>query len=588
MAQAEWSRAASPRPTAASGGRARVRSRGRLGSALTLAFSLALLAAGFGFTWLRLVLPGESAVISSDAWPWTSEGVRVLPIGPDSQFRDGDLVLSIGDRSLEDHAQTLLAGVPRDPLPKTIAIVVRHANGDPWPMPAVPLLSQPISGLLVGGLPLLGFSLIQGLVAALAWLRRPVEAWRRGFLIGSAANIASALIWSVGLRPTDLLRPEPAFWLYALTFPLHLLFWSSVVHVLLSWPRRWEAVAGRTWLLAALYLAPQAALFLGVLETYVLSATALEWFGTWSRVLAVIVLVMIALVLAAIARAWLRTPARHDTWLRVVGATCVGVALAVGGLTELPLLLTGQVLVGRSSVAALGLPLAAFLVVGTLRSRMFEVDVLLASRRRLVVAREEERRRIRRDLHDGIGPMLAAMTLKVDLARDVLRSDPDAADRALEALKHDTQGAVAEIRRLTRELRPPALDELGVVEAIRHRATELAGGADGERVAIDVACPGSLAPLDAAVEAAAYRIAVEAMTNVVRHARAHRCRVRLSANGMLVVEVSDDGEGFASGRGAGVGMTSMRERCAELGGSLGVDRTPDGWTVVRATLPLTN
>ncbi|HEY5628971.1 MAG TPA: sensor histidine kinase, partial [Candidatus Limnocylindrales bacterium] len=170
---------------------------------------------------------------------------------------------------------------------------------------------------------------------------------------------------------------------------------------------------------------------------------------------------------------------------------------------------------------------------------------------------------------------------------DVLQSDPEAADQALEGLKRDTQGAVAEIRRLTRELRPPALDELGVVEAIRHRANDLAGGAEGERVAIDVVCAGPLPPLDAAVEAAAYRIAVEAMTNVVRHARARRCRVRLSANGLLVLEVSDDGQGFAAGRGAGVGMTSMRERCAELGGSLGVDRTADGWTVVRATLPVT-
>jgi signal transduction histidine kinase len=367
---------------------------------------------------------------------------------------------------------------------------------------------------------------------------------------------------------------------------MHLVFWSSVVHVLVSWPRRWDAVAGRRWLVLALYLVPQAALVVGMAVTRALTVSSLEWFGTWDRVLAVVVLVMIGLVLTALARAYLRTPAGRDTWLRIVAAACVAIALAVGGLTELPLLLVGQVLVGRSAVAALGLPLAVVLVVGTLRSRMFEVDVLLASRRRLVVAREEERRRIRRYLHDGIGPMLAAMTLKVDLARDVLRSDPDAADHALEALKRDTQGAVAEIRRLTRELRPPSLDELGLVEAIRQRANDLAGGVEGQRVAIEVMCVGSPPPLDAAVEAAAYRIAVEAMTNVVRHAQAHQCRVRLSGNGVLVVEVSDDGEGFAAGRGAGVGMTSMRERCAELGGSLVVDRTPDGWTVVRATLPV--
>ena len=125
-----------------------------------------------------------------------------------------------------------------------------------------------------------------------------------------------------------------------------------------------------------------------------------------------------------------------------------------------------------------------------------------------------------------------------------------------------------------------------MVEAIRQRAVELAGGTEVERVAIEVTTAGTIPPLDAAVEAAAYRIAVEAMTNVVRHAHARRCRVRVSGNGALTLEVADDGIGFAAGRGAGVGMTSMRERCAELGGSLAVERTPEGWTVVRATLPV--
>ncbi len=563
---------------------ARSRGRGRTGTALTLAFSAALLAAGVAFTWIRVALPSEPAEISSDAWAWTSDGVEVLALGAGGPFRDGDVLTAIGGRPLEAQADAMLAGTTPRPLPATLAFEVRR-DGVTQTL-SVALGPQPVGVLLLSGLPLLAYTLVQGVVAALAWLRRPVEAWRRGFLIGSTANIASALIWELGLRPTDLVRPEPAFAMYVLTLPMHLLFWSSVVHVLVSWPRRWDAVAGRRWAVAALYAVPQAALLIGMAITRAQTASTLSWFASWDAVLAVVVLVMIGLVLVAIGRAYLRTPAGRDTWLRVVAAACVAVALAVAGLTELPLLLTGEPLVGRSSVAALGLPLAVVLVVGTLRSRMFEVDVLLASRRRLVVAREEERRRIRRDLHDGIGPMLAAMTLKVDLARDVLRSDADAADRALEALKRDTQGAVAEIRRLTRELRPPALDELGVVEAIRQRAADLAEGAEGERLAIEVTCVGSLPPLDAAVEAAAYRIAVEAMTNVVRHARATRCRVRLSGNGLLLVEVSDNGEGFASGRGAGVGMTSMRERCGELGGSLAVDRTPDGWTVVRAALPV--
>jgi signal transduction histidine kinase len=560
--------------------------RGRLGGALTIAASIALLATSVAFTWLRVTLPSEPARISSDAWPWTAVGVEVIPMGENGPFRDGDVVEAVDGANLESLMASPLAPGSSRALPSPLGFDL--IRGGASVRRDVALAQQPIGALIVNGLPLLGYTLVQALVAGLAWLRRPFEGWRRGFLIGSAANIASALIWELGLRASDVINPQPLFALFVLSAPMHLLFWSSVVHVLVSWPRRWEAVAGRRWLIAALYLLPQVALLTGVALARAVTPTSLAWVDAWDRVLALIVLVNIALVLAALARAYFRTPAGRDAWLRVVAAACLAVALAVGGLTVLPTLVLGHPLVGRAAVAALALPLAVVLIVGTLRSRLFEVDVLLASRRRLVVAREEERRRIRRDLHDGIGPMLAAMTLKVDLARDVLRTDPDAADTALESLKRDTQAAVAEIRRLTRELRPPALDELGVVEAIRHRADELAGGAADERLAIEVTTAGAIPPLDAAVEAAAYRIAVEAMTNVVRHARARHCRVRVSGNGVLVLEISDDGAGFAAGRGAGVGMTSMRERCAELGGSLAVERTPDGWTVVRATLPVSS
>ena len=567
------------------GGRAgRAPARGRVGNLLTVGASAALLATCLVFAWLRIGLPSEPARISSDAWQWTAQGVAVIPIGEGGPFRDGDIVSAVGGRDIADWLTTRSSPAAVTPLPATLGFdVVR--NGATMHLD-VALGPQPVGALVLNGLPLLAYTLVQAVVAGLAWLRRPFEGWRRGFLLGSFANIASALIWELGLRTSDLARPEPMLLLFALGVPMHLLFWSSVVHVLLSWPRRWEAVAGRRGLIAAVYVMPQLALIAGLAVSRAVSPTSLDWVASGDRIGALIVLVLIGLVLAAIAHAYTRTPAGRDTWLRVVASACLAVALSVGGLTVLPTLLFGEPIFGRSAVAAVGLPLAVVLIVGTLRSRLFEVDVLLASRRRLVVAREEERRRIRRDLHDGIGPMLAAMTLKVDLARDVLRDDPDAADLALDGLKRDTQAAVAEIRRLTRELRPPALDELGVVEAIRHRAVELGGGSEDERVSIEVTAAGSIPPLDAAVEAAAYRIAVEAMTNVVRHAHARRCRVKVSGNGVLILEVSDDGVGFAAGRGAGVGMTSMRERCAELGGSLVVERTPDGWTVVRATLPV--
>jgi signal transduction histidine kinase len=548
-----------------------------------VAASVTFIALGIDFTLARASLPSEPARISSDDWPWTAVGVEVIPLGDARVFEPGDVVTSIGGRSVQDLARGVFWPNAFEPLPTTLRFEVQR-NGGSVAVEAT-LARQPVGGLLADGLPLIGYTVVQLLVAVLAWLRRPFEGWRRGFLLGASADLGSALIWELGLRASDLVRPEPILALFLLSAPMHVLFWSAVVHVLVSWPRRWEAVAGRPVLMIGLYVIPQVVLLAGVAATRGPRAVApLDWIGGWDRIFALVVAALIVLALVAIGRAYLRTAARRDSWLRVVAGACVAVALGVGGLNALPTLLVGSPIFGRSAVAALGLPLAVVLIVGTLRARLFEVDVLLASRRRLVVAREEERRRIRRDLHDGIGPMLAAMTLRVDLARDVLRDDPAAADRALDDLKRDTQAAVAEIRRLTRELRPPALDELGLVESIRHRAVELAGGAESERVAIEVTAA-STPPLDAAVEAAAYRIAVEAMTNVVRHARARHCRVRISGNGVLVVEVADDGVGFAAGRGAGVGMTSMRERCAELGGSLTVERTPDGWTVVRARLP---
>ena len=563
-------------------------SRRRAGNAMVIVTAMAMLAVGGAFTWLRAALPSEPALISADDWSWTANGVAIVPIGDTGLFRDGDLVTGVGDRSLEawagDSALPGSAAAARAPLPPVLGLDVNRDGSEIRLQ--VPLVAQPVGRLLGEGMALLAYTLVQATVALLAWLRRPGEWWRRGFLLGSVGNIASAVIWELGLRPSDLARPEPMVLLFTLSAGLHLVFWSSVVHVLASWPWRAESVTGRPRVVAALYVLPQLALLAGVVLSRAITTSALAWIGSWESVLAAVVLVMIGLVLAALARALLLTPAGRDTWLRIVIAACLAGALAVGLLTILPVLVIGHALAARSTVAALGLPLAVVLVIGTLRSRLFEVDVLLASRRRLVVAREEERRRLRRDLHDGIGPMLAAMTLKVDLARDVVRTDPAAADAALASLKADTQAAVAEIRRLTRELRPPALDELGVVDAIRQRAVELAGGPDDERLEITVDAPGPLPRVDAAVEAAAYRIALEAMTNVVRHARARHCLVRVSGNGALLVEVADDGAGFAAGRGAGVGMTSMRERCAELGGTLTVERTADGWTKVRAVLPV--
>src|SRR5215210_3420689 len=207
---------------------------------------------------------------------------------------------------------------------------------------------------------------------------------------------------------------------------------------------------------------------------------------------------------------------------------------------------------------------------------------LQRSRERLVTAREEERRRLRRDLHDGLGPQLAAQTLKVGSARSLYPRDPAAAEALLVELETDMEAALADVRRLVYNLRPPALDELGLAGAIREAAAQY-----GKRgLDISVRAPESLPPLPAAVEVATYRIVQEALTNVVRHARAGSCLIRLSLDRELELEIVDDGVGLPEDRGAGIGLSSMRERAVELGGTCVVEPSLPEGTRVLARLPL--
>ncbi|HEX3004924.1 MAG TPA: histidine kinase [Angustibacter sp.] len=207
---------------------------------------------------------------------------------------------------------------------------------------------------------------------------------------------------------------------------------------------------------------------------------------------------------------------------------------------------------------------------------------LQRSREQLVTAREEERRRLRRDLHDGLGPALAAVAMRIETARNTVPRSPADADRLLDQARADVAGVLDDVRRLVHDLRPPALDDVGLVGAVRQQADRLAPR--GLVVRVD---GGELGALPAAVEVAAYRIASEALTNVVRHAGAEHCVVRLHRqDGELVVEVRDDGAGIAGGAPAGVGLVSLRERAAELGGWCVVTCPDEGGTTVRAGLPL--
>lgn len=216
-------------------------------------------------------------------------------------------------------------------------------------------------------------------------------------------------------------------------------------------------------------------------------------------------------------------------------------------------------------------------------------EQLRQSRQRLVTAREEERRRLRRDLHDGLGPTLAAHLLKIGSARELLARDPQTTARLLTQLEDGLAGTLAEIRRLVYDLRPPVLDQLGLVGAVEACAAEYERPyPNGEmRPAVTVIAPDPLPPLPAAVEVAAYRIAQEALHNVFRHAQATQCTVTLRPqNEALWLEVWDNGRGLPGNGRAGVGLQSMKERAAELNGRCVVESLPTGGTRVTAELPL--
>lgn len=205
---------------------------------------------------------------------------------------------------------------------------------------------------------------------------------------------------------------------------------------------------------------------------------------------------------------------------------------------------------------------------------------LQRSRERLVTTREEERRRLRRDLHDGLGPALAAMSLKLDASANLARDDPEKARALIVDLKAQIQTFLADIRRMAYDLRPPALDELGLVGALQEHIAQAQG------LHIMLEAPETLPPLAAAVEVAAYRIALEAIQNVNRHAHARHCSVRLSLCDELCLEVNDDGRGIPEQVRAGVGMVSMRERAQELGGTCVFESRLGQGTRVLVQLPL--
>jgi signal transduction histidine kinase len=224
---------------------------------------------------------------------------------------------------------------------------------------------------------------------------------------------------------------------------------------------------------------------------------------------------------------------------------------------------------------------------------------LLRSRQQLVTAREEERRRLRRDLHDGLGPTLAALHVQMNSLRRLIHSDPQAADLMVDEFKAEIKDSINEIRRVVYELRPPTLDEFGLVEAARvyasncsqevsQRYSQKSDFPNGQGLNIKVENPEDLPILPAAVEVAAYHVVREALANVVHHSQAHQCLVRFLAEKDLIVEVIDDGIGICADNKAGVGMLSMKERAEELGGKCIIEPGSKKGTHVMAYFPLFN
>ena len=222
--------------------------------------------------------------------------------------------------------------------------------------------------------------------------------------------------------------------------------------------------------------------------------------------------------------------------------------------------------------------------IGVAARAMRLAAALQSSRESLVGAREEERRRIRRDLHDGLGPALAGVALGLDAVHRLAAEHPEEAAALADQLKLEVQASLADVRRLVEDLRPPALDQLGLVGAVRQQARALSERDPGLEVSVEAEGVGEL---PAAVEVAAYRIATEALTNVSRHASARRCQVGISlnGNGVLRLEIEDDGVGLAADRRHGVGLAAMRERAAELGGRCEAGAASLGGTRVSALLP---
>ncbi|HET9344866.1 MAG TPA: sensor histidine kinase [Candidatus Limnocylindrales bacterium] len=535
----------------------------------------------------RLATPSELAVIPTEAWPWTSNGVQVDPVSPVSDFRAGDLVVAMDGRSMEQWVESAIPFATGGAVPEAGPTVtfdvlrdgqraVLEVTLQPYPIGAL--------GAVPTGLVLYGAAALA--LAVVLIVQRPRSTPLRLLFVAAAANSADIAAWQIGLQPTDFRNGSLFLVAFAAAALFNVVFWSAIVHILAVYPVRSELVIRRPLVVSLIYLVPLVALLVLVLVAGVAGGTILDWVDRLASAMGLVASGMLVVIIFSTFAGYRRASPSVRRSVRIVAITLVVAAVATLTLLTLPIAASGTPLVSRGVVSIIALSVPVALAVAVVRDRLFQVGLLSRSRERVVAAREDERRKLRRDLHDGLAPSLAAAALKADLARQAIRNDPDAAERLIGEVGQEVRGAVGEIRRLSRDLRPPALDSLGLVGAIRQQAEGLGAGPGGNGVAITVDAPDALPTLPAAVEVAAYRIAVEAMMNVVRHAAAASCRVRIAlVQDELQVDVIDDGTGITV-EGGGVGTRAMRERAAEVGGDVVIRPAGPSGTVLSARLPV--
>lgn len=220
---------------------------------------------------------------------------------------------------------------------------------------------------------------------------------------------------------------------------------------------------------------------------------------------------------------------------------------------------------------------------------------LKSARERLVIAQEEERRRIQRDLHDGLGASLAALNLQAGEVQRLMVTDPEAAGRRIADLRTGLRTAVGDTRRLVYGLRPPVLDELGLLEALRFQIAQYQGdlvnsGNPGNLpIQVRFDAPEVLPELPAAVEVAIYRIVEEGLANIIHHAQAKNGMITLSLiEPGISIDILDDGVGLPEIISYGIGLKSLRERASELSGTWSIQSMPGRGTHLSAWMPLTS